>query len=81
MSPPTATLTRPSTTLTPTSVPLANFYLADQNPMDHDNDGVTDEDNDGAGPGRYDEDDDNDGRIDQFTWPCDLDSDGIAGLL
>ncbi|MCH1540965.1 MAG: DUF4129 domain-containing protein [Candidatus Poseidonia sp.] len=52
------------------------FYLADQNPMDHDNDGVTDEDSDGAGAGRYDEDDDNDGRIDQFTWPCDLDSDG-----
>ena len=57
---------------------IGNFYLADQNPMDHDNDGVTDEDNDGAGPGRYDEDDDNDGRIDQFTWPCDLDSDGIS---
>ena len=35
------------------------FYLADQNPMDHDNDGVTDEDSDGSGPGRYDEDDDN----------------------
>ena len=46
--------------------------------MDHDNDGVTDEDSDGAGAGRYDEDDDNDGRIDQFTWPCDLDSDGTA---
>jgi hypothetical protein len=56
---------------------VGNFYLADQNPMDHDNDGVTDEDNDGAGPGRYDEDDDNDGRIDQFTWPCDLDWDGV----
>ncbi|MEC8152260.1 MAG: hypothetical protein VX068_06400, partial [Candidatus Thermoplasmatota archaeon] len=55
---------------------VGNFYLADQNPMDHDNDGVTDEDSDGAGPGRYDEDDDNDGRIDQFTWPCDLDADG-----
>ena len=55
---------------------IGEFYLADQNPMDHDNDGVTDEDSDGAGPGRYDEDDDNDGRIDQFTWPCDLDSDG-----
>jgi hypothetical protein len=53
------------------------FYLADQNPMDHDNDGVTDEDSDGAGPGRYDEDDDNDARIDQFKWPCDLDNDGI----
>ena len=56
---------------------LGEYYLADQNPMDHDNDGVTDEDSDGAGAGRYDEDDDNDGRIDQFTWPCDLDSDGI----
>jgi len=40
---------------------VGDFYLADQNPMDHDNDGVTDEDTDGAGPGRYDEDDDNDG--------------------
>ena len=59
-----------------TGAVVGNFYLADQNPMDHDNDGVTDEDSDGAGPGRYDEDDDNDGRIDQFTWPCDLDSDG-----
>ena len=55
---------------------VGDYYLADQNPMDHDNDGVTDEDSDGAGAGRYDEDDDNDGRIDQFTWPCDLDSDG-----
>ena len=53
------------------------FYLADQNPMDHDNDGVTDEDSDGSGPGRYDEDDDNDARIDQFKWPCDLDNDGV----
>jgi heat shock protein beta len=52
-------------------------YLADQNPFDHDNDGVTDEDSDGSGAGRYDEDDDNDGRIDQFTWPCDMDWDGI----
>ena len=60
-----------------TGAAVGNFYLADQNPMDHDNDGVTDEDSDGAGPGRYDEDDDNDGRIDQFTWPCDMDWDGI----
>ena len=52
-------------------------YLADQNPWDHDNDGVPDEDGDGSGPGSYDEDDDNDGRIDQFTWPCDLDGDGM----
>ena len=67
-----------STTIHPlTGQPVGNFYLADQNPMDHDNDGVTDEDNDGAGPGRYDEDDDNDGRIDQFTWPCDFDNDGV----
>ena len=60
-----------------TGAAVGPFYLADQNPMDHDNDGVTDEDSDGAGPGRYDEDDDNDARIDQFKWPCDLDNDGI----
>tara|TARA_B110000459_G_scaffold180255_1_gene206833 strand:- start:961 stop:9060 length:8100 start_codon:yes stop_codon:yes gene_type:complete len=60
-----------------TGDPVGAFYLADQNPMDHDNDGVTDEDSDGSGPGRYDEDDDNDARIDQFKWPCDLDNDGI----
>ena len=52
-------------------------YLVDQNPMDHDNDGIPDEDIDGSGRGSYDEDDDNDGRIDQFVWPCDFDSDGI----
>ena len=52
-------------------------YIVDQNPMDHDNDGIPDEDIDGSGRGSYDEDDDNDGRIDQFTWPCDFDSDGI----
>ena len=51
-------------------------YLVDQNPWDHDNDGVPDEDYDGSGPGSYDEDDDNDGRIDQFVWPCDFDGDG-----
>ena len=61
-----------------TNQPVGNFYLADQNPMDHDNDGVTDEDSDGSGADRYDEDDDNDGRIDQFKWPCDLDGDGIS---
>ena len=60
-----------------TNDPVGNGYLADQNPMDHDNDGVTDEDSDGSGSDRYDEDDDNDGRIDQFSWPCDLDGDGI----
>ncbi len=60
-----------------TGQPVGAFYLADQNPMDHDNDGVTDEDSDGSGPGSYDEDDDNDARIDQFKWPCDLDSDGV----
>ena len=60
-----------------TGNPVGPLYLADQNPMDHDNDGVTDEDSDGSGADRYDEDDDNDGRIDQFKWPCDLDSDGI----
>ena len=52
-------------------------YRVDQNPLDHDNDGVTDDDNDGSGPDSYDEDDDNDGRIDQFVWPCDFDSDGV----
>mgnify|MGYP003324321635 FL=1 len=51
-------------------------YLVDQNPWDHDNDGVPDEDYDGSGAGSYDEDDDNDGRIDQFVWPCDFDGDG-----
>ena len=61
-----------------TGQPVGTFYLADQNPMDHDNDGVTDEDGDGSGSDRYDEDDDNDGRIDQFKWPCDLDSDGVS---
>ena len=60
-----------------TNTPVGAGYLADQNPMDHDNDGVTDEDSDGSGADRYDEDDDNDGRIDQFSWPCDLDGDGI----
>ena len=49
-----------------TGEPVGLQYLADQNPMDHDNDGVTDEDSDGSGADRYDEDDDNDGRIDQF---------------
>ena len=31
---------------------------------------------DGSGRNSYDEDDDNDGRIDQFSWPCDNDADG-----
>ena len=56
---------------------VGSGYRVDQNPMDHDNDGVPDEDIDGTGRGSYDEDDDNDGRIDQFTWPCDFDSDGL----
>ena len=60
-----------------TGEPVGFGYLVDQNPMDHDNDGITDEDIDGSGRGSYDEDDDNDGRIDQFVWPCDFDSDGI----
>jgi len=59
-----------------TGDPVGTNYLVDQNPMDHDNDGVPDEDIDGSGRGSYDEDDDNDGRIDQFYWPCDFDSDG-----
>ena len=67
-----------STTVHPwTSTQVGPGYLADQNPWDHDNDGVPDEDIDGSGAGRYDEDDDNDGRIDQFKWPCDNDGDGV----
>ena len=67
-----------STTVHPwTNIQVGQYYVVDQHPFDHDNDGVTDEDNDGSGAGRYDEDDDNDGRIDQFTWPCDLDGDGV----
>ncbi|MGB0791532.1 MAG: hypothetical protein ACPGQG_03300, partial [Candidatus Thalassarchaeaceae archaeon] len=66
------------TTIHPWTGQAVGFnYLVDQNPMDHDNDGITDEDIDGSGRGSYDEDDDNDGRIDQFVWPCDFDSDGI----
>ena len=60
-----------------TNIQVGQYYVVDQHPFDHDNDGVTDEDSDGSGAGRYDEDDDNDGRIDQFTWPCDLDGDGV----
>ena len=60
-----------------TGTPVGVGYRVDQNPMDHDNDGVTDDDTDGAGPDSYDEDDDNDARIDQFVWPCDFDQDGI----
>ena len=60
-----------------TGQPVGIDYLVDQNPMDHDNDGIPDEDIDGSGRGSYDEDDDNDGRIDQFVWPCDFDADGI----
>ena len=68
----------PEDTIHPwTGTQVGAFYLADQNPLDHDNDGVTDEDTDGSGAGRFDEDDDNDGRIDQFTWPCDFDNDGV----
>ena len=59
-----------------TGTPVGVGYRVDQNPLDHDNDGVTDDDTDGSGPDSYDEDDDNDGRIDQFVWPCDFDSDG-----
>ena len=68
----------PEDTIHPwTGTQVGTFYLADQSPFDHDNDGVTDEDTDGSGAGRFDEDDDNDGRIDQFTWPCDFDNDGV----
>ncbi len=59
-----------------TGFAVGTGYRVDQNPMDHDNDGVPDEDIDGSGRGSYDEDDDNDARIDQFTWPCDFDGDG-----
>jgi len=61
----------------PTPMEVGPGYLVDQNPFDHDNDGVPDEDIDGSGKGTYDEDDDNDARLDQFTWPCDFDGDGI----
>ena len=66
----------PSTIHPLTGQPVGVAYRADQQPFDHDNDGVTDEDSDGSGAGRFDEDDDNDGRIDQFRWPCDYDNDG-----
>ena len=66
----------PSTVHPWTGTPVGVGYRVDQNPMDHDNDGITDDDTDGNGPGSYDEDDDNDARIDQFKWPCDFDGDG-----
>ena len=66
-----------ATTIHPwTQMQVGIGYRVDQNLLDHDNDGITDDDIDGIGKGSYDEDDDNDGRIDQFTWPCDFDSDG-----
>ena len=65
----------PSTIHPWTGTQVGSGYLTDQNPMDHDNDGIPDEDIDGSGRGSYDEDDDNDGRIDQFYWPCDFDND------
>ena len=67
----------PQTTHPWTGLPVGTGYLVDQNPYDHDNDGVPDEDLDGSGKGSYDEDDDNDARIDQFVWPCDFDGDGL----
>ena len=67
---------RPSTVHPWTLTEVGTGYLIDQNPFDHDNDGVPDEDIDGSGKGTYDEDDDNDARLDQFTWPCDFDGDG-----
>jgi len=67
-----------STTIHPaTLLPVGFGYRIDQNLWDHDNDGVPDEDMDASGRGSYDEDDDNDGRIDQFSWPCDDDADGV----
>lgn len=66
-----------ATTIHPaTGQPVGFGYRIDQNLWDHDNDGVPDEDMDGSGRESYDEDDDNDGRIDQFSWPCDDDADG-----
>ena len=70
----------PSTVHPWTGTPVGVGYRVDQNPMDHDNDGITDDDTDGTGPGSYDEDDDNDGRIDQFKWPCDFDGDGLQAV-
>ena len=66
----------PSTVHPWTGTQVGVGYKIDQNLWDHDNDGVPDEDMDGSGRGSYDEDDDNDARIDQFTWPCDNDGDG-----
>ena len=67
-----------STTIHPATLQPVGFgYRIDQNLWDHDNDGVPDEDMDASGRGSYDEDDDNDGRIDQFSWPCDDDADGV----
>ncbi len=66
----------PSTIHPLTNQPVGPNYRVDQLPFDHDNDGVPDEDTDGSASGSYDEDDDNDGRIDQFKWPCDFDGDG-----
>jgi hypothetical protein len=66
-----------ATTIHPATGQAVGFgYRVDQNLWDHDNDGVPDEDMDGPGRESYDEDDDNDGRIDQFSWPCDDDADG-----
>ena len=55
--------------------------MVDQNPLDRDNDGVNDEDPDGSGRESFDEDDDNDGRLDQFKWPCDFDFDGVQSYF
>ena len=67
-----------ATTIHPwTQTPVGTGYRIDQNLLDHDNDGVTDDDIDGTGAGSYDEDDDNDGRIDPFSCPCDFDCEGL----
>ena len=53
------------TTVHPWTEPLWS-RLSRSEPLDHDNDGITDDDTDGSGPDSFDEDDD-DGRIDQFV--------------
>ena len=55
-----------------TGLPVGTGYLVDQNPYDHDNDGVPDEDIDGSGKGSYDEDDDNDARMTNSSGPVTL---------
>ena len=58
-----------------TNTPVGQGYLADQNPFDTTTTVLR-----GSrwlGSTELHEDDDNDGRIDQFKWPCDFDGDGV----